>query len=615
MIPLRKLTTCYAALAGFLSLQAAPPLARLIPDSAAIVVTFHDVPSLVAATEESPMARMWRDPQIARFFAPLKEQMKWEEGFADFKARTGYTVSEFFALAKGEAAFVITDLEFSLDPTKATQPPMYFVVDFDDNAAKIESLLTDATQRQVEQGKVKAETETYAGFTLRSVIPVEKETDAGDDAKDGPGAGKKQKSVPLYWTSAEGLVLGSADKDTLTAQIDALKKGGVDSPIERSPHYLRVIERTGKPHYTALIHVPAILPTLQKAIAEKNEGQKPNPMGIDPSQILGALGIDAWETLYLTGHSDPASSVSHYGLTFTEERGILKMFQLGDGVFPRPAWIPAKWDTVATARFSLKQFFAGLEETLRAVSPALEGMMQGQLMQFGKQMNVDIKRDLFGSFGDELVQAQFLGRPGTGDAPSLMKSEQFYAFSVTNAPALTRVLDALLALGGPTAEKMLQRRDYLGKTIVGFTPPPGPDGKPVPGAQGFAYAVSDRYLFLSIGSAAPVEAVLQSLANPGDSFWDKPETRRALAEVPEDASSFQSQNVSILISALFETLVTLSKPPPQPAGNGQERKAWVEASEKPSLEVIERYWGDAVTYTQRDATGIHAVAKMTSPQP
>ncbi len=612
---IRKVLTCCAGLSGFALLQGAPPLTRLIPDTAAIVLTIHDVPALVAATEESPMARMWSDPQVGRFFAPLREHLEWEQKLGDFKARTGYTVSEFLALAKGDAAFVITDLEFSLDPAGATQPPMYFVADFGDNDAKVESLLSDATQRQVEQGQVKAETESYAGHALHSVLPVERETEAGDDSGKGIGTGKKRRRTPLFWTSVDGLVIVSPDRGTLTGQIDALRNGGVDSPIERAPHYLRLIERTGRQHYRASIHVPTILPTLQKSIAGKNEGKKPNPIGIDPSQILVALGIDAWETLYLTGHSDAASSVSRYGLTFTEERGFLKMLQVGDGVFPRPAWIPSKWDTVATARFSLKRFFSGLEETLRALSPALESMMQGQLMQFGKQMNLDIKRDLFGSFGDEMVQAQFLGAPGEGGTPSLISSEQFYAFSVTNAPALTRVLDALTTMGGPAVEKMLQRREYLGETIVGFTPPPDADGKPVPGAQGFAYAVSDRYLFLSIGSAAPVEAALQSLAHPGDSFWDKPETRRALAEVPEDASSFQSQNVSVLISALFETLVTLSKPASQRAGNVPERKAWVEASEKPSLDVIERYWGNAVTYLQRDASGIHAVAKITAPQP
>ncbi len=615
MIRLRALTPILAALAGLSSLPAAPPLTRLIPDSAAIVLTFQDVPSLLASAEQSPVFKMWSDPRIARFFAPLEEMMKGEDNRADFKTRMGYDLSELLAMIEGDAAWIVTDLDFFADPTRATPPHVNFLAEFGENAGKFAAVLEKITQRWVDDGLVKAGTEDYAGSTIRSVTPVEKTADDGQDGADDAVVAARRKRIPLFWTSAEGLIVVGTARETVTALLDAIGSGGVESPLERSPRYQQLRERTGGQQVTALLHVPAILPALRKRLPDKGEDGRVNPFGIDPDRILDVLGLDAWETLYMTYGLDSTSVVTRYGLTYTEERGLLKMFQLAEGGLPRPAWIPAKWENVATARFSLNRLFAVMEEILQNLSPALHAMMQGQLLQWGKQVNLDIKRDLLGGFGDEMVVARFLGKAEGDGAPSLLGSGQFYAFSLTNAPALSRALDALIALAGPGVEKRLERREYLGRTLVSFTPPPIPDGRPAASTQGFAYAVTDRYLLLGLGSAAPVEAALQAMANPGDSFWDKPEVRRALAEIPEDAGSIQIQNVPMLLSAMFDWLIHMAPPIPGGADNGGTRKTWVDASEKPPPEVIGEYLGHSVGYVQRDSRGVHAVVRMSFPQP
>jgi len=616
MSSLRSLASLSVLFVSVLGLRAAPPIARLLPEDAAIVVAFPDVPALAAAAEKAPFLQMWNDPQIQRFFAPMRESSKWDETLATFKTRTGYTVQELVGLATGEAVFVLTDFAFATNPETQARPPVLMAVDFGENASKIEKLIEESTQRQKADGKVEEETESFAGTTLHTLVSiVEKTSEKTDDAEEKNAS--KMTPFTLHWASTDGLLVASSSKQAIAAFLDAVQKGGVDSPLERSPRYVNLQEKTGAHLFSLLMHFPSIVSSVEKTLVGKSANEKANPMGVNPAALIGALGFDTWQDFYVTAQIDASSSVTHYGLTFTEERGLLKIFRMAEAAFPRPEWIPAKWDSVTTARFSLKDMFAGLEETMRAVSPPLEGMAQGYLAQIGKQLNADIKRDFFGSFGNEVVQGQFFAAAGSGAAPNLMESEQFYAFSVENAAAILRVIDGFKRLGGPAIDKMLEGRDYLGQKIYAFTPPAGPDGTRAPGAKGFAYALTDRYFLLNVGSAAPVEAVLQSMANRGESFWDKPEIKRALATVPEDATSFASQNVAVLIAASFEWLASL---PAAPASDPAEKKAErspfaVDAKEKPSLELIERYWGENIGWTRRDANGIYGVSRLTHPQP
>lgn len=618
MSHLRSFVSALSLVTAVGSLQAAPPLVRLLPEDAPLVFALNDVQDLVKSSEASPIVRMWNDPQVQRFLAPALEQLQWEKAMEEFKQQTGYTFPELLKMAKGEAIVGVVDFAFLSDSEAQKAPPFIVAVDFGSDAKKIERLLVETSQKQKAEGKIQLETETYAGETLyvTESIPQKKDDDVNADEETPE---KKREPVPFVWTSVDGVLLGSPSLATVKSTVDALKKGGLESSLERAPRYVRLQEQAPGHQMSMLVHFPSIVPQIEKAIAEKAGEQKQNPLGIDPTALLGALGLTDWQDLYFTGRVDEDAAINHYGLTYREERGILKIFGMGSEPFPRPSWIPAKWDTVSTARFSLKQMFAGLEETLRTLSPAMEGLAQGYLAQFGKQMNVDIKRDFFGSFGNEIVQSQFFGSPATGGAPDILTAEQFYALSLENAPALTRVIDGLKKLGGPGIEKMLVERDYLGRKIFVFTPPAGPDGNAPATTNGFAYAITDRYMLLNIGSAAPIEAALQTMANSGDSFWDKETTKAALARVPEDANSFQSQNVAVLISAVIETLAKIPPPPPtdpdDEADGASKFRFSVDASEKPSRELIERYWGGSVSYSRRDSTGLHGVSRLEYPKP
>ncbi|MFO1446766.1 MAG: DUF3352 domain-containing protein [Opitutaceae bacterium] len=589
-------------------LRSAPALTRLVPEDAAVVISLRKGPEFATAMKASPPGRMFADEQVLRFFGPLRAKLNWEQMMGVFKEGTGTTWDDMLSWVEGDGLVVLNDFSFMLDPETQNRAPVVLALEVGKNAAKVEQVLTDLTAREVDAGRAQVETESFSGIgihVLQIIKPPAQDT--GTPSADADPQATVRTPPPLVWAVVDGVFLASVDKAAVIALVDAAKRGGVDAPLERAARWVRLQERADNPALSLMVHFPAILPTLEEALAKQSGGDAPNPMGIDTTKLIGTLGLDAWGDLYATLSSSEEATVSHYGLTATEIRGALKLFLPSDGTFPKPAWIPAQWVSVGTFRYSLKSAYETLESTLRAVSPAIDQLVQSQIVQLNKQLNLDLKRDLIGSLGDEVLQVQFPANAARAGA-----ADQLYGFSLANAAAFTRALDELKKLGGPAMEKLLEKREYLGHSIYSSaTPSPGG-----PTAMGLSYVVTDRWFLLNVGSAAPIEAALQAMAGQGDSFWDKPEVRAALATVPETASGFQFHDMAVLISSIFDSITTQAKSMPAKQADGEDGQGpWIEATEKPDLDRMRRYWGGSVNYSVRDAEGFHGVARLSHPQP
>jgi len=557
--------------------SAATPLLNLINDQAPLVVSFNDVPSLVKTWGESPWAKTWSDEQVRKFFAPLHSEMKFEEFDAKVKAETGHSFSELVDFATGDAliAFTSTDIDFESDNGDETVP-FIAAIELGGNAGKVEKMIEEARKKNPGSPH---DTEDFAGVTIHT----EKSTASADDEKKkGPGQ--------VVWAISDGVWLVGFNTKSVIAAVDALKKGGVESAYGKSEQYLATKQQSGNAHFGMYINFKTIVARAQQEIVKKAaQNEQPNPF-VNPAAFIPALGLDAWNTMHFNVSFTDAQTVMTGGFSFSEERGLLKMFSYGKGPAPRPSFIPAKWLTVSTAKFSLKNFYNALEETIGAYNPGVLGMAQMYLQQFNQQAGIDIKRDFFGSFGSDMVTA-YAPRPGApaGKIASLEEMDQFIGFSLDNPKAFTTALDAITKLAGPQAEQMIVKRDYLGSTINTIAMP-APGGQP---AKSVSYSIAKNYFFLSIGTPAAIESALQE----GPSFWDRREVKQALSQVPGDASSITYQNTSALIGAVFQTFVQLGNTP------SADGKTMVDTSATPDVETLSKYWGDSVGYITRDSQG------------
>ncbi|HEY0945942.1 MAG TPA: DUF3352 domain-containing protein [Opitutaceae bacterium] len=611
---LGTLLACLPAL-----LSARVPLTQIVGDQTALVWHVGDAPALVANWEHSPWARTWNDEQVAKYFAPLRARLHVEEWDERCKAETGYTVRELLALARGEALITIADFEFARQ--KPTGDPSVLVaLELGDNTAAVEKLLEEAAGKS---GNTTASTEDFAGVT------VHVRTTAKEEGEEEPET--------FVWAMVDGTWLLSPQKAVVLAAIDAVKSGGVDNALAKSERFLRAQERTAGSQALFFMNLQSIYPVLQQAVADsaKADSAEPrNPLAPNPAAILAALGLDVLDELYVGFRIDKPATTMSGGLTFRENRGLVKLLAYREGPAPQPAFVPADWPSVSTGRFSFKDAYAALEEILEAFDPRISGLVQGQIKAFNQQLGIDIKRDFIGSLGEEVVSAYHFPKNPSGGAPAFENMEQLVALSLDNADSFTRALEALKQLGGPAVEKMLVKREYLGTTLFEFTPPQV-EGRPQ--GKGFAYAITPRYLFLSIGSAAPVERALQGLGGDQPTIWTQPAVRAALASVPAAAATIQYQDLRALVAPLVETMANAaamaaaaqkaqaapddeSGPEEEPGEEGDSGEGdktddrMVDPAAKPDAAVFARYWADAIGYGTRESNGFYFKSTLNHPE-
>jgi len=580
-----------------LSSAAAVPLVNLVGDNTALALSITDTPALVRGWDASPIAKTWDDPQVAKFFAPLREKMMIEEWDAKAKEATGSTVRELLALADGEMLLAVPAMNF--DALKQSDvPPFLLAIHVGDHAAKIEKIMAVAA----EKATVHEQTEVFSGATVH-IRPLKAEKDGEPDAKPESFA----------WAIVDGVWLVSAEKERVFSAVDAVKNGGVDAALGKSVRFLAARERAGDDQALFYLNLAAIYPVVREAVAARKAGSKPNPMGIDPENVLGALGLDALGEVYGAINIGEKDTRMDFGLTYTEERGLLKLLAYQPGPSPQPAWIPAKWPSVATLKFSPPQAYEGLEQLLDSISPMLSGMAQGQITAMNRKLGVDLKRDLIGSLGSDIVSAYALP-PGlaAGVTPPWDQMDQLISISLNNVDAFTKAIDGLKQMaGGPAADKLFVKRDYLDQAIYTLNVPSRPGAKPM---RGFSYAIANNTLLIGIGSPSTVENALQGMRDGEGLFWKRDDIKTALAGMPPEASSIQFTDLRVVIASLFE-MAARSQGADGNAKADEAAPLLVDVSAKPDAEVIGRYWGMATSHTLKTANGIFGTSHLAYPQP
>ncbi len=594
-------------------LPAAPvvPLVNLVDDQTLFAISITDAPALLRGWDASPLATTWNDAQVVKFLAPLRAEMQVDEWDADTREATGLTVRELLALAGGEALFAVPAFDFTTFDAK--RPPAFLVaLEVGGEGEKIEKILTDSAERK----SLKDETETFAG--VKVVVRTMPETPASaDEAADTAGDDTTEPEVvaarTLSWAIVDGIWLISSDKQRVFAAIDAVKQGGVESALGNSERFLRTRQRVGEAQSLAYANMPAIYPLLRDAVqvAKAKSERGVNSLGLDIEVVFNALGLDALGECYVALLIDDKETRMNAGFVYAEERGLLKLAAYQPGPAAQPNWIPAKWPSVSTARFSMSKAYAALEELLAGVSPMFSAVAQARIRTFNKQLRLDLKRDFIGSIGDDLVSAYAIP-PGLepGVVPAWSEMDQLFSFSLVNEPAFTKSVEALKSLVGPAAEQMFIKREYLGNTLYTLNLPTAPGAKPM---RGFTYAIANDTFLLGIGSPATVESALQGMASGEGLFWKRDDVQAALADLPADASGLQVQDLRVMIASLVETAVQLQSLA-SATEPGADKTAFVDAASRPDADVIARHWGLSSGYATRTSEGIFSTTRLAHPQ-
>lgn len=602
----RLFLSTFVLAASQLTAAPAVPLVNLVDEQTLFAVSVTDAPALLRGWDANPIATTWRDPEIVRFLAPLRAELEVDEWDAKTRKATGFTVRELLAMAEGQALLALPSFDF-VSHDWDEPPPFLVAIEVGEQQGKIEKILADTLAEE----NLREEIETFAGVQVhvRPLEAVDREAAESDESPATPS---------VTWAMTDGVWLISADKQRVFSAIDAVAQGGLDNALGKSERFLRTRNRSE--HAQALVYgnLPALYPLLRDAvtISKARAAGTLGALGMDPEVVFNALGLDALGESYVAVTMDEKRTRIDAGLLYSEERGVLKLAAYQPGAPVLPEWIPAKWPSVSTARFSLAKAYAGFEQLFSAVSPMLSGVMQMRIRELNKRMNIDLHRDLVGSVGDEVVSAY--GIPPGGEAgrdSSWVEMDQLVSFALVNEPAFIKSLDALKSLAGPgVAEQMFNTRDYLGHTVYSLNlPPAAPGGKPL---RGVTYAIANRTFLLSIGSTAMVEAALQGMESGRGGFWERDDVKTALAELPSEAMAVQVQDLRVILAAVVEMAVQLQKQDGlsvMDPSSGEKPSRYLDVSARPDEEVIGRHWGLATGYSVRTADGLFSTSFLAHP--
>lgn len=587
-IPLATSLAAIAAIgfAPFLS-AAEPALARLVPADAAIVLALNDVPTLRKEFPESNIGRALADPQIARFFAPLTGNAKYAEFLAKVKEETGYTPAELLQFATGDVLFTLPASSLRITGDEPDVNGL-IAIDVGDNEAKLRELIAE----QRKKGKnTEQSSEDYNGATLYTMTPAEPAA-SGDDT----GAAPTKPGKTACWTLHQGRLFMGIDRALVTGALDALAAGGRSDSLAASADYQQIVDRAGgRADGLLFFNWKAVYPLAMSALESRRDpNTAPNPFGVEPANIMRALGLDAIETVSFTFGTVGETSRVDGALTVGEMRGLAALAAYRDGPVLKPDWVPASWFNVSSQNFSLRDAYAELERIVDRVSPLIAGMAQGQIKTFERQLNLDLKRDIIGSIGESFVSGYALPAGANPETPPPYDQlDQFIGISLADAATFERAFETIKTKFLPPGDASpLKKRDYLDRTLYTVENPTG---------RNVTYAISDGWLLLGVGSSATVESVVQLMnaPNPAASFWQRADVREALASAPGGAFSVQHTELAPLLASVAASLVAYQEK--QDTDDASLR--FVDPSAQPTREQLARFFKHSIGYGTRSSGG------------
>jgi hypothetical protein len=403
------------------------------------------------------------------------------------------------------------------------------------------------------------------------------------------------------WAVAEGVLSVGSPVTSVERAVSAILDGGAEDPLGSSANYRTVAGHVRSTDAWFFVDIEPWVPVFKDAIEESltEAQQSGSPLPLDAAALADALGIDALQAFFVTLDMADQVMTAEFGLTYSEDRGLVKVAAYGPGEAPRPAFIPVDCDTFSTAIYDFERGWSALVEIVNGINPSLMGLaaMQLQAAVDGAGAELDLQRDVLENLTGELVTVQTL-EDVTGDslAELEIQQEQIFALGVQQPEALENALETLKAIVGQ-GNQLFSEREFQGHTIFTFDMPQE-QGQPV-GSQ-VAYAITDKYLLISTGTLAGLENVLLHLGKKQGSVWRLPRVRQAIGRLPAGAASIQYQNLETLGPALFQIMSAVVGL----AASEEDDGPLIDRSAVPDADVVGRYLSSAVAGVWKDNSEI-----------
>lgn len=512
----------------------------LVPKDALAVLTIPHFPNAEEAFWRDPFVRLFQDPAMESFAKQI--QSAWESFvIRGVEEKWNLRLDEYADLLNGQVT-----LALFLDASSAKSRPDFDVLlalDGGAQSAQLKTRLKDLRQRF-----------SNAGWTLRPTT-FPKGTFhqlRWNDEENEQGAAMFLRKV--VFGRAGSLFLASTEASLIErALANADKEAGAAS-LSSLPAFRRVhSRRLRQSHAYGWLHFAKLYKIIEGQVGNLDRQFAENPMIPPPSKMLQSLGLDGLQSLALHLRQLEGGSMMEFAMAVPKQdrQGLFEWIDLAEKDCSPPLQVPADVASFSRVRLNLGQLWESLEESVAELSPILGGMMNVALRESEQGLGFNIREDILGNLGDDLIAIGF--PPRSSRFEDLISAPTLTLLGSPNPMSLAQTLIKATGLI-PSEENPLSKKEFQGKTIYSFAIP----GLPFmeieqPGADvGLHMAVDENYLIFSMD-----EQTLKNYLRPPSEthrpLRNMPGLKQATAALgPEKLTSFRYDNPAKVIGMFWE---------------------------------------------------------------
>ncbi len=463
MTKLKSLVAAGWFAAAALAIAAPAPVPeKLLPDDTLAFVTVPEAAKLLVFLDSSPVTAYWRDPAMKAF----------RENFSNVQSNTLVPLEKALLiktddlkpLLQGQATFAV--LLNGWTGEKDTLPAFVAVIDARDKADKLKETLvklkktwTDAG-RKLRTDKIRdVEFTTWATTSGEITKLFPKSDGAADGAADGDKPKASEKKVEISFGQSDSLfIIGTATKAierVLIRQAGGSIPAVADATSFQAPSSL--LFRDAQAYGWANPQ-----PLLQLAL--NSEDVKKSP--VDPLKIVSAIGLGGIKSASFAMKLTDDGSMAEFflGQPVAERKGLIALLAGEAKPSEPPAFVPADVVQAFRMRLDLAKLWKGIEKTITDINPAANGALNLVFDNAGKDKdpNFDLRKELFGNLGDDIVVYE--KAPAELTVESLSKPRSVF---LVGSPAPDRLVNAIKILVGTIAPDpdLIKQRELLGRKV------------------------------------------------------------------------------------------------------------------------------------------------------
>ncbi len=609
-----------------------PPAEKLLPDDTLGLITTPDWDKVKSAYHEFPAAQMWNDPAMKPFTDKFINKFKTDVQ-QPLERELGIKFEDYSNLAHGQMTVALIQNGWKGETN--LEPALVLLIDTKDKSEQARKSLGELKKKWIDAGKqVKTDTVRDVEFTtlilssadlnkaLSSAFPDKKDNATSEDNKpaDAP------KSTEISVGQSGSLLLIGNNLKVFEKILIRLSGGSLPSLGEVPAYEANHTALFREANLYGWVNFKTMAEIVGKAAAAK-AAATPNPMGFTPEKVMDALGINGIKSLAMAGRQTPDGALINLFVTVpqAERKGFFKVLAFDAKDASPPAFVPADVSKFSRWRLDGQKMWANLEGVLTDISPQMGGLLQMTLGAAGKDKdpNFDIKKQLIGNLGDDIVNLE--KPPRSTKAQDLNTPPALVLLSSANADQLTSAIRVGIAsLTGGNGE--IKDREFLGRKIYTLPLPPAmsADGSKME-ERSLSFSPSGGYVAMST-TPNMVEEYLRSGENPSRPLRETAGLNEAAEKIGGMGTGFfgydnQSETIKLLIEALKQDPDTFdrlfpSNPLTPKFVDPQARKLrddWLDFSLLPSFDKIAKYFNYTVYNGTITADGLSF--KSFSPTP